>query len=60
MSAQENKNSFEWVWYVLGMLAFVLSTSAVTTHIGYLFLAAIIGLIFGGVFLNNVVKGRQY
>lgn len=60
MSTQENKNSFEWVWYVLGMLAFVGAFSAVTTNIGYLFLAAILGLIFAGVFLHNIVKGREY
>jgi len=60
MSTSENKNNFDWVWYVIGMVAFVLAFSAVTLHIGYLFLAAIIGLIFGGVFLNKVVKGRQY
>jgi chromate transport protein ChrA len=60
MSNSENKNNFDWVWYVIGMVAFVLAFSAVTTHIGYLFLAAIIGLIFGGVFLNKIVKGREY
>jgi hypothetical protein len=60
MSTPVNKNSFEWVWYVLGALAFVLAFSAVTTNIGYLLLGAIIGLIFAGVFLNKIVKGREY
>lgn len=60
MNTSENKNSFDWVWYVIGMLAFVLATSAVTLHVGYLLLAAIFGFIFGAVFLNAIVKGRQY
>ena len=60
MSNSENNNNFDWVWYVIGMLAFVLATASVTLHIGYLFLSAIAGLIFGGVFLNKIVKGREY
>jgi chromate transport protein ChrA len=60
MSNSENKNNFDWVWYVMGMITFILAFSAVTLHIGYLFLAAIIGLIVGGVFLEKVVKGRKY
>ncbi len=60
MSTKEIKDRFEWVWYVLGMLTFLSSVSAVTTNIGYLLLGAIFGLIFGGVFLNSIVKGRKY
>lgn len=60
MNTQETKNSFEWVWYVIGLLTGILAVAAVTLHIGYLFLGAIIGLIIAGVFLNNVVKGREY
>lgn len=60
MSTKEIKDRFEWVWYVLGMLTFLSAVSAVTTDIGYLFLGAIFGLIFGGVFLNSIVKGRKH
>lgn len=60
MSNSENKKSFDWVWSVMGMIAFFLATLAVTSHIGYLFLAAIFGAIFGAVFLNSAVKGREY
>lgn len=56
----ENKNSFEWVWYVLGMLTGILAVFAVTSHIGWMFLGGIIGLIFAALFLNNIVKGRHY
>jgi len=60
MSTEENKNSFEWVWYVLGLVAGVLAVLAVTTSFGYLLLGGIIGLILAGMFLNNIVKGRHY
>ncbi|SFH13399.1 hypothetical protein [Pedobacter insulae] len=56
----ENKNSFEWVWYVIGLLTGMLAVAAVTFHIGYIFLGAIAGLIFAGIFLNSIVKGREY
>ena len=56
----ENKNSFEWVWYVIGLLTGMLAVAAVTLHIGYILLGAIVGLIFAGIFLNNIVKGREY
>jgi len=58
--SSEEKNSFEWVWYVVGLLAGILSVAAVTLHIGYLFLGGIIGLILAAVFLNSIVKGREY
>lgn len=60
MSTEENKNSFEWVWYVLGLVAGILAVLAVTTSFGYLILGGIIGLILAGMFLNNIVKGRHY
>jgi hypothetical protein len=60
MENSENKNSFEWVWYVIGLLTGMLAVAAVTLHVGYILLGAIVGLIFAGIFLNNVVKGREY
>jgi hypothetical protein len=60
MSTEENKNSFEWVWYVLGLVAGILAVLAVTTSFGYILLGGIVGLILAGMFLNNVVKGRHY
>ena len=60
MSSEETKNSFEWVWYVVGLLAGMLAVIAVTTSFGYVLLGGIIGLIIAGLFLNNVVKGREY
>ncbi|MBC7616877.1 MAG: hypothetical protein H7202_12500 [Pedobacter sp.] len=60
MSSEETKNSFEWVWYVVGLLAGMLAVIAVTTSFGYVLLGGIIGLIIAGLFLNNIVKGREY
>lgn len=60
MSTEENKNSFEWVYYVLGLLTGMLAVIAVTTSFGWVLLGGILGLIFAGVFLNGIVKGREY
>ena len=60
MDTNENKKSFEWVWYVLGLFTGVLSMLSVTTGFGWLVLGGISGLIFAGVFLNSIVKGRHY
>jgi hypothetical protein len=60
MSTEDNKNSFEWVWYVIGLLTGILAVLAVTTSFGYVLLGGIIGLILAGLFLNNIVKGREY
>lgn len=56
----ENKNNFDWVWYVMGMLTGMLAVFAVTNHIGFIFLGAVFGFIFSAIFLNGIVKGRQY
>ena len=60
MSTEGTKNSFEWVWYVIGLLTGMLSVIAVTTNFGYILLGGIGGLIIAGLFLNNIVKGREY
>jgi len=60
MNTEDNKNSFEWVWYVLGLLTGMLSMLSVTTGFGWVLLGGILGLIFAGVFLNKIVKGREY
>ncbi|MDQ7949256.1 MAG: hypothetical protein REI78_05565 [Pedobacter sp.] len=60
MDNNENKNSFEWVWYVLGLLTGMLAVISVTSSLGWILLGGILGLIFAGLFLNNIVKGRHY
>jgi hypothetical protein len=60
MSTEENKNSFEWIWYVLGLFTGMLAVLAVTSSLGWVVLGGILGLIFAAVFLNSIVKGRHY
>lgn len=60
MTAHENKNSFDWLYYVLGLFFGILTTSAITLSFGWLLFGAFIGFIFGAVFLNGIVKDRQY
>lgn len=56
----ENKNNFDWVWYVIGMLAGILAVLAVTSHFWFILLGAIVGFILSAIFLNGIVKGREY
>ena len=60
MSNTENNSNFDWVWYVIGMITFVLAFMAVTFKFIYLLIGAILGFIFGAFFLHKIVKGRIY
>jgi len=60
MSTQDNNNSFDWVYYILGIIAGMLFVGAITLHLGWILLGGIIGFIVGAIFLNGIVKGREY
>jgi hypothetical protein len=60
MNTNENKNSFEWVWYVLGLFTGMLAVLSVSTSFWWVILGGILGLIFATVFVNAIVKGRHY
>ncbi|HEX8607217.1 MAG TPA: hypothetical protein VF679_01110 [Pedobacter sp.] len=60
MTKQENNNSFDWLYYVLGLFFGILTTSAITLSFGWLLFGGLLGLIFGAVFLNAIVKDRQH
>jgi hypothetical protein len=60
MTKQDNKNNFDWVYYVLGLFFGILTTSAITLSFGWLLFGGLLGFIFGAVFLNSIVKDRQY
>jgi len=60
MTNQENKNNFDWVYYVLGLFFGILTAAIISGSFGWSILGGIIGFILGAVFLNSIVKGRVY
>lgn len=56
----ENKNSFDWVWYVIGILTGILSILSFSSNFGLILLGGIMGLIGTAIFVNGIVKGREY
>lgn len=60
MIKEENNNSLDWVYYVLGLFFGILTAAIVSGSFGWSVLGGIVGFIFGAVFLNGIVKGRQY
>lgn len=60
MSNQENKNNFDWVYYVMGLFFGLVTGIIVTGSFGYAVLGAFLGFLTGGFFLNVLVKGRTY
>ncbi len=60
MIKEENNNSLDWVYYVLGLFFGILTAAITSGSFGGSILGGIIGLIFGAVFLNKIVKGRHY
>ncbi|WP_285060621.1 hypothetical protein [Pedobacter ginsengisoli] len=60
MTEQGNNNSFDWVYYVLGLVCGIVTTLAITTNFFWALLGGILGFIFAAVFLNGIVKGRVH
>jgi hypothetical protein len=60
MTTQDNNTSFDWVYYVLGLVFGILTAVIITCSFGWALLGGIIGFIFGAIFLNGIVKGRHY
>jgi len=60
MINEENKTSFDWVYYVLGLFFGILVASITTGSFGKSLLGGIIGLIISALFLHKIVKGRKY
>lgn len=60
MIKQENNDSFDWVYYVLGLICGMATALIITCSFGWTILGGIIGFIFGAIFLNSIVKGREY
>lgn len=60
MIKEENKASFDWVYYVLGLFFGILTGAIISGSFGYSLLGGIIGFILSALFLHNIVKGRKY
>jgi hypothetical protein len=60
MIKQENTKSFDWVYYILGLFFGGLTAAVISGSFGWTILGAIIGFIFGAIFLNSIVKGRVH
>lgn len=60
MIKQENNTSFDWVYYILGLIFGMITAIITTGSFGGAILGAIIGFIIGAIFLNGIVKGREY
>ncbi|NQX41869.1 hypothetical protein SAMN05421820_109136 [Pedobacter steynii] len=60
MTKQEDNNSFDWVYYVLGLVFGILTAAIISGGFLWSVLGGIIGFIFGAIFLNAIVKGREY
>lgn len=61
MNTQENSNNnFNWLYYLLGLVCGVATAVVITHSYIYAFVGAILGLLTAGLFLNVLVKGREY
>lgn len=61
MSVQENSsNNFNWLYYAIGLFFGVLTGAVITENYIFAILGGIFGLLSAGLFLNAIVKGREY
>lgn len=60
MIQQEDNTKFDWAYYVLGLVFGILTAAIISGSFLWSILGGIIGFIFGAVFLNGIVKGREY
>ncbi|SDM48773.1 hypothetical protein [Pedobacter antarcticus] len=56
----DNKNNFDWVYYVLGLFFGILTAAIISGSFGWSILGGIIGFILSAIFLNTLVKDRKY
>jgi L-lactate permease len=60
MIKEESKQSFDWVYAVLGLITGILTFAVVSGSILWSIIGGIIGMVLASLFLNKVVKGRSY
>jgi len=60
MIKEENNTSFDWVYYILGLVFGILTAAVISGSFGWSILGGIIGFITAAIFLNVLVKDRKY
>jgi succinate-acetate transporter protein len=60
MIKEENNTSFDWVYYILGLVFGILTAAVISGSFGWSILGGIIGFISAAFFLNVLVKDRKY
>lgn len=56
----EEKNNFIWVYYLLGFITGILTGAIFTENYVYAILGGFAGLLVTSLFINLLVKGREY
>ena len=60
MIKEDNKQNFNWVYGVLGLVSGILIAASISGSFLWSIFGGVLGLIFGSGFLNSIVKGRSY
>lgn len=60
MIKEENKNSFDWVYYVLGFVFAFLTGLVISGGFGWALLTGIFGFIGSAIFVGSIVKNRVH
>lgn len=60
MIKEENSNSFDWVYYVIGLICGISTAAVISGSFLWSLFGGILGLIMAAWFINSIVKGREY
>lgn len=60
MIKEENSKSFNWVYYIVGLVCFGFAGAVITGSFGWTIFSAVLGFIFAAMFLNSMAKGRVH
>jgi uncharacterized membrane protein YgaE (UPF0421/DUF939 family) len=55
----EKKENIDNLYYLVGVLAGIFTGAVIEFSLLYIFVGAIVGLLFSAFFLNVLVKGRE-
>jgi len=60
LSMEQTEKNFDWLYYVIGLFTGMLVVISITWSFLWIVFGGILGLIFGGTFLERIVKGREH